>query len=818
MKRTNCLFLVALAILASSWISAQTLTNITIGTTSTANYGPVFVVDGVSYLTTQTFTWPACSSHVVQFPFSVDQNGNAVAYQSVLNDSVRFSFGGWQENTGLLSPVGDPILTITAQPGLTSLIANVTASYEVTINFPNGGSCTGAAAPGNPGSIASMQEGVVYFNGSCVSGGTTIQYLAAGAYTVNAFPYPGWVFYGWLVNNLPNNALASLNITNAVTLTPQFSLAKRVDFLTNPLGLQVLVDGTPINTPNQYAAASDGVSCAPDYSRLPSNAPPGFVPLCYGQFDFLPGSVHRIGAPTPQTDSTGTVWVFSAFSNGMTENANYTAGMNTGTPDVLTADFIPGVHATVQTNPQGLKILIDGRDNWPNYTFTWGQGTTHTLVAESPQTDASGRIWQFANWSDNGAASHTITAPTSSISYYVTATYTELQQVTINSSPSGLNFTIDGNACTTPCVVNKAAGSTSQVVAPSSVPFSGGSQYSFLSWSDGNTSPSRTITYSQNTLTLTANYQTSYQITAVSNPANAATFTISPASPSGYYASGTQVQITAVAANGYKFVKWEGNLSGSSASGILTMNSPQAVQADMLSVPFIAPAGIETAAGPTPDGSVAPGSLISIYGSNLAPAFQLGPSNPLAQAIGNVTVTVSNYIMPLVFVSPTQISAQVPWELAPGTYTLTIQQTGQPDVPGTFTVSRDAPAIFTQANAQNLPLAVALHQDGTVVNFQSPVIQGEQITIYGTGFGPYNPRAANGFATPPTQNPLLIDPALVTIGSVQLQPDFAGSEPGLVGVAIVKVTIVPGTPTATNANLTITVNGKPSAQAVLPMQ
>jgi uncharacterized protein (TIGR03437 family) len=513
----------------------------------------------------------------------------------------------------------------------------------------------------------------------------------------------------------------------------------------------------------------------------------------------------------------GVLWVFSAFSNGMTENASYTAGTNIDVADVLTANFIAGVLATVQTNPQGMKIMIDGTDTWPSYSFTWGQGTTHTLVAESPQTDSNGRVWQFANWSDNGAQSHSVTMPGNTTSYYVTANYTEQDQVTINSSPNGLTFTIDGNTCTTPCVVNKAAGSTSQVVAPTSIPFSGGSEYNFQSWSDGNTSPSRTVSYSQNTLTLTASYQTLYQITAVANPASSATFTMNPASTIGYYAIGTQVQITAVPASGYKFVKWEGGLSGTSASGTVTMNSPQAVQADMQSAPTITPAGIESATGPTPDGSVAAGSLISIYGSNLSTVTQVGPSNPLAQTLGSVTVTVGNSILPLLFVSPNQISAQVPWELTPGSYTLTIEQTGQPSVPGTFTVSRDAPGIFTQANAQNLPLAVALHQDGTLVTFQSPVIQGEQITIYGTGFGPYNPPATDGFATSAPNDPLTV-PAVVTIGSAQLQPDFAGSEPGLVGVAIVKVTIVAGTPTATNANLTITVGGKPSSQVVLPMQ
>jgi len=812
MKRAN--WLILLALLASRWVSAQALTNITIGTNSGVNYGPVFVVDGVSYIATQTFTWPSGSEHIVYFPLSVDQNGNLTGYQSAQQDNVRFNFGGWLTSTGISYNAAYQTISVTAQPTFTSMIAQVTTTFEVIINNPNGTACNNP----NLEYLVTAPEGVLWVNSACQVAGSSVQYLNAGAMPLEAYPLPGWVFYGWLINGEQSNALTSYNITGPVTITPQYSIAKEVFFLTNPAGLQVLVDRSPAATPLAAQITGNGTTCTPDYSRLPPDAPPGVVPLCLGQFDFLPGSVHTIGAPTPQTDASGVIWVFSAFDNGMTQNSSYTADMNTGAPAVLTADFIPGAHSTVQTNPQGLKVMIDGRDNWPSYTFTWGQGTTHTLAAESPQTDSNGRVWQFANWSDGGAQSHTITVPTTTISYYVTANYTEFNQVTINSSPAGLTFTIDGAACTTPCVVNKAAGSTSQVVAPSSVPFSGGSRYDFLSWSDGSTSATRTVTYNQNTLSLTANYQTSYQLTAVANPAGSATFNTVPTSPDGYYANGTQVQIAAVAASGYKFVKWEGSLSGSIPSGTLTMNSPLSVQADMQSAPTIPPAGIESATGPTPDGSVAAGSLIAIYGANLAPAFQLGPSNPLAQAIGDVTATVGNSILPLVFVSPTQISAQVPWELAPGNYTLTVHQTGQPDVSGTFTVSRDAPGVFTQANAQNLPLAVALHHNGTVVTLQSPVVQGEQITIYGTGFGPYNPPAVDGFATDPTQNYVAVDPVTVSIGGFPLTPDFAGSEPGMVGVAIVKVTIVPGTPTGTNANLIVTAGGKPSSTVVLPMQ
>ena len=248
------------------------------------------------------------------------------------------------------------------------------------------------------------------------------------------------------------------------------------------------------------------------------------------------------------------------------------------------------------------------------------------------------------------------------------------------------------------------------------------------------------------------------------------------------------------------------------------MTSPHSVVADFATVPFIPPAGIQSVTGPTPDGSVAPGSLMSIYGQSLAPTFLIGGNNPLPQFIGSTTVTVGDYLLPLVFVSPGQISAQVPWEIGAGTYTLTVHNTGLPDVTGTFTVTRDAPGIFLQANAQNLPLVLAVHADGSLVNFDSPAVQGEQITIYGTGFGPYTQPSVDGFPAAPATDFTVADPVMVTCGPSQSAPDFAGASAGQAGVSIVKLTLSPAMAISGNANLTIAVNGKPTASMVLPIQ
>ena len=114
---------------------------------------------------------------------------------------------------------------------------------------------------------------------------------------------------------------------------------------------------------------------------------------------------------------------------------------------------------------------------------------------------------------------------------------------------------------------------------------------------------------------------------------------------------------------------------------------------------------------------------------------------------------------------------------------------GQPNVNGTVTVSRDAPALFQQQNSQNLPLVLATHQDGSPITLTSPAVHGETITIYGTGFGPYNQTIADGFATPSSPVFGVTDPVSVRAGSASLTPASVAAAPGMVGIVGMQVAI-----------------------------
>ncbi len=810
MNRAKWLILLTLVTCGGAW--AQSGSSVQVGTSP---IGAAFSVDGVSYLSTQVFTWPAGSKHIVQFPFTEGPNGAPLPYQQSSDGTVQFVFGGWTAGGTELGG-GAATVTVTASPGTPSVIATLSENFQSTVLFPNstpGATCSGAPnSPTMPGFV----DGVVYVSGACIAS-TTTTYIGAGTVPLVEFPFPGWVFYGWAINNtfVPGQ-VGTYNLTGPTTFTPLFSVAKRVHFMTNPPGLSVLVDRSP--TPTPQIPSANGATCNPVYNLLPPAPPPGFSALCFGDFDFLPGSTHSIGANTPQTDQTGNYWVFEGFTNGIGQNGNYVPDNATNVASTVTASFVPGVRVTLATNQPGLQLTVDGRTNWQGYNFVWGQGETHTIGAPASQVDAQGRTWTFVKWSNGGTATQTLTMPTTTTNLALMATFSQQPQLTINSVPQGLQFTVDGSPCATPCVVNRPTGTSIQIIAPPAIPSSAVSRINFTSWSDGSTSSTRSVTFGQNTQALSASYQSQWGLISTANPAGSASFTYSPASPDGFFVDGTQVTVTVVPANGYKLVKWSGDLSGNFTSGFLTMSSPHAITANMQAVPFIAPAGIMSAAGATPDGTMAPGSVISIYGNSLAPTLQVAATNPLPQSLGNVTVTIGNYILPLLFVSPGQINAQLPSELVDGTYTLLVQQTGQSDVSGQLTVSRDAPGVFTQTNPQQAPLALALHQDGTVVTFDSPAIHGETISLYGTGFGPYATTVVDGFFVPATPTNSVSDSVMLNIGAIVKAPDFAGAAPGMVGMTLVQMKITDDLPAGTTVNLSVMVNAKQSTTVVLPLQ
>jgi glucose/arabinose dehydrogenase len=102
-----------------------------------------------------------------------------------------------------------------------------------------------------------------------------------------------------------------------------------------------------------------------------------------------------------------------------------------GLSTTTSRDVLPNtVVITLATNPPGLRVTLDGQPVTTPTSVTSVVGIVRTLGVVSPQ--ASGNTtYQFASWSDGGAASHTVATPGTNRTY--TASY-----VSVLTTPTGL--------------------------------------------------------------------------------------------------------------------------------------------------------------------------------------------------------------------------------------------------------------------------------------------------------------------------------------------------------------------------------------------
>ena len=771
-------------------------------------------MDGIIYTSSASFQWPIGSKHLVRYvqdqlpPGSSGGDPSAptlAAVQLSPDGSTVYGFTAWTDNNGLLTPGTDPNQVVAADPGFTFLKASVTIRYRVLLNFFDSPPATSPAVCGAPGTApaAGIRVGLVFLGSTCYWNNAILYFPVGSQLSLNAFPYPGFVFLGW--QGLGSNAfLTSYKLTGPLTLAPRFSPGKRVRFETSPLGLQVLVDRTPTPT----LSSEDPTTPCPHNEGLPVTVPSTFTALCRGDFDFAPGSVHLIGAATPQGDLNGKAWLFDSWGNGNGQNTPYTTDVLTNSSDKVIVRFVPGAQASFVTNPGGLKVSIDGRTNWPGYNFVWGLGTAHQVSAAAQQVDSAGRKFTFRGWSNGGPAAQTVTMDQLAVDsgFRITANYDVLSRVQIQTVPSGMKLQVDGTECLSPCVVDRPMGSQVRVTAATKFLPSDSMRLDLVSWSDGGAAD-HSYTLASDSQTLTATYATSYRIAANSDPANGADFRFDPLSPDMFYPADTALTISADNRPGFRFRRWAGDLAGTYPSGTVAVSGPRSVSALLDRVPYIAPTGIQNAAGTTPDQVVAPGSLIAIQGESLVTDSLTGRVNPLIQTLGNLTVTIADRFLPLVSVSPQQVIAQLPSNLSEGDYTLEVHTAGQPDVSADFSVARNAPGLFPNPT----------HADGSPASVDNPAKRGETITILGTGFGPYISPVIDGFfpANPP---PGLQDSVDVLVGEQILAPVRIQAATGYTGMVSMDVVVTDAFPQGANVEIKVRINGRLSNKLILPTQ
>lgn len=197
-------------------------------------------------------------------------------------------------------------------------------------------------------------------------------------------------------------------------------------------------------------------------------------------------------------------------------------------------------------------------------------------------------------------------------------------------------------------------------------------------------------------------------------------------------------------------------------------------------VPTIFAGGVVNAAGfvPAPDNFVAPLAIVSIFGDGLSLATAtagLDENGQLPLTMAGVRVSISGVLMPLFFVSPGQINAQISGRIAPRERAWEIRVTRE------GLSSPAAAEVFVRQAAPGL-FPVVLHANFSLVGRnrdmrETPAAPGETVILFGTGFG-LTVRVAPGRA-------VVVLPWSVWVEDRRLAQEavpFVGKAPNFVGL------------------------------------
>jgi uncharacterized protein (TIGR03437 family) len=171
-------------------------------------------------------------------------------------------------------------------------------------------------------------------------------------------------------------------------------------------------------------------------------------------------------------------------------------------------------------------------------------------------------------------------------------------------------------------------------------------------------------------------------------------------------------------------------------------------------------------------GPVAPGSLISIFGLNLAPASAPAVCPRFCDTLGGAALFINGIPAPVQFVSRTQINAQVPFEAAAGPATAELRLPSMPAATIQFAIAPAAPGIFAEDPDQ-------------------PADAGSFVTFYLTGQGPVQPAVATGAAAPADPLSQAVYRVTATVGGHPATVLKAVLTPGAVGLFQVKLRLPP---------------------------
>lgn len=220
-------------------------------------------------------------------------------------------------------------------------------------------------------------------------------------------------------------------------------------------------------------------------------------------------------------------------------------------------------------------------------------------------------------------------------------------------------------------------------------------------------------------------------------------------------------------------------------SGLLQVAPPCASNVS----PCISPVGVINAAD-FRSGGVAPGEIISLFGSGLGPdagqAQSFTPTGSVGTTLAGTQVMINGVAVPILFAQANQVNAIVPASVAgKNTATLQVLRNGASTPTATLTVVSTAPSLFGVPGGGR---AIAENSSGMLNSTTMPANRGSTIRLFANGLGATMPSPPDGQFTSADIPVRTSRPLFVLIGGVNADVVAtkipAGLFPGVVEIDV----------------------------------
>jgi uncharacterized protein (TIGR03437 family) len=239
-----------------------------------------------------------------------------------------------------------------------------------------------------------------------------------------------------------------------------------------------------------------------------------------------------------------------------------------------------------------------------------------------------------------------------------------------------------------------------------------------------------------------------------------------------------QVNVSGLAPGSYN-----GHLSLTPTDGSAAVNIP--VNLLVSGAPPSLDAASAGNAATSQPGPLAPGGLFVINAAGLADVDTTAGGVPWPGVMNGITVRINGVRVALEHVGPTRIEGQVPFEIQPGTASLTVESNGVATAPVSIVIAPSAPAIFLLDGTR----AAALNLDYSVNTAANPAPTGGFLSVYFTGQGQVDNAVTTGGAAPSDFLSRTLAATSATIGGQPAAVVFSGLAPGFVGLAQANVQV-----------------------------